>query len=272
MNAPTPVSHLAFLPETAPFSTEQRAWLNGFFAGILAPQGAPVAAPADAAALAAPQDDGAPWHDPAMALDERMKLAEGKALPRRLMAAMAQQDCGQCGYNCEDYSAAIAGGKEARLNLCVPGGKDTARMVKALAAELDGAVPAAAPAPAAPAALGPPGTSRDNPAPVTLVARHRLNKGASEKETWHVEFDLSAAGLDYTVGDSFGIYPENDPGLVEAVMAAISAPSDCLIDERPLADLLACDVALGAAPDGLFQLLTFLTGGERRRKARALAA
>ncbi|MEZ0215288.1 MAG: sulfite reductase subunit alpha, partial [Xanthobacteraceae bacterium] len=71
---------------------------------------------------------------------------------------------------------------------------------------------------------------------------------------------------------SFGIYPENDPGLVEAVMAAIGAPAGCLIDGRPLADVLARDVALGAAPDGLFQLLTFLTGGERRRKARALAA
>ena len=36
-----------------------------------------------------------------------MKLAEGKPLRRRMMAAMAQQDCGQCGYNCSDYSRAI---------------------------------------------------------------------------------------------------------------------------------------------------------------------
>ena len=42
-----------------------------------------------------------------MALSDRMKLAEGKPLPRRMMAAMAQQDCGQCGYNCKDYSEAI---------------------------------------------------------------------------------------------------------------------------------------------------------------------
>ena len=38
---------------------------------------------------------------------ERMKLAEGRPLRRRMMAAMAQQDCGQCGYNCEDYSSSI---------------------------------------------------------------------------------------------------------------------------------------------------------------------
>ena len=58
-------------------------------------------------APAADVDDGAPWHDPAMALSDRMKLAEGKPLPRRMMAAMAQQDCGQCGYNCHDYSEAL---------------------------------------------------------------------------------------------------------------------------------------------------------------------
>ena len=54
-------------------------------------------------------DDGAPWHDPVMPLADRMKLAEGRPLQRRMMAAMAQQDCGQCGYNCHDYSQALFG-------------------------------------------------------------------------------------------------------------------------------------------------------------------
>ena len=71
-----------------------------------------------------------------MALTERMKLAEGRPLRRRLMAAMGQQDCGQCGYNCQDYSDAIFLQKEERLNLCVPGGKETARMLKTLHQEL----------------------------------------------------------------------------------------------------------------------------------------
>ncbi len=42
-----------------------------------------------------------------MPMAERMKLAEGRPLRRRMMAAMAQQDCGQCGYNCHDYSEAL---------------------------------------------------------------------------------------------------------------------------------------------------------------------
>ncbi|GLK83430.1 sulfite reductase subunit alpha [Ancylobacter defluvii] len=293
MNAATPLSvpphsalpvpvppAIAFFPETAPFSAEQRDWLNGFFAAILAPQGlaggATALSPAENAALmpgaAAEEDDGAPWHDASMPLDERMKLAEGRPLPRRMMAAMAQQDCGQCGYLCDSYSAAIASGKEPKLNLCAPGGKETMRMLKALAAEMD-APAATAPAEAVPAApLGAPGSSRDNPALVRFLSRKRLNKGASEKETWHVEFDLAAAGLDYTVGDSFGIFPVNDGALVDAVLDAIGASREEMIGDKLARDVLGEAVSLGAAPDGLFQLLTYHSGGEMRRKARALAA
>src|SRR5438045_9091004 len=136
----------ALVPETAPFSNEQRAWLNGFFAGFVSLDGAGVTAlsPEQSAALmpgAANEfgdaDNGeAPWHDQTLAMTERMTLAEGRPLRRRMMAAMAQQDCGQCGYNCEDYSNLIAAKKEERLNLCVPGGKETARMLKSLYEEL----------------------------------------------------------------------------------------------------------------------------------------
>src|SRR4029077_2218504 len=82
------------------------------------------------------EDDGAPWHDQTMPLAERMKLADGKPLRRKMMAAMGQQDCGQCGYDCKDYADALFSKKEARLNLCVPGGKETARMTKALHTEI----------------------------------------------------------------------------------------------------------------------------------------
>ena len=131
------------LPENAPFTPEQRSWLNGFFAGLLSYDGSPdtqapmLAGPAAQSVAAADPladgDDGeAPWHDQTMPMAERMTLAEGRPLRRRMMAAMAQQDCGQCGYNCEDYANALFLGKEARLNLCVPGGKETARALKAL--------------------------------------------------------------------------------------------------------------------------------------------
>lgn len=282
-NMPSPIPSL--VPETAPFSDEQRAWLNGFFAGFVSLDGfgvTPLSGDQAAALLnnggAAGDDDdgGAPWHDQTIPLTDRMKLADGKPLRWRLMAAMAQQDCGQCGYDCRNYSGAIFSGKEERLNLCVPGGKETTRMVKTLHDEIKQGPRATiaavgAPAAAAPVEAAPPGSSRDHPVLASFLSRTRLNKKGSEKETWHIEFDLSASGLDYTVGDALGVYPTNDPALVEAIIKALGAPPDFPIGGRALREVLFDAVSLSPAPDMLFQLYSYVTGGERRKKARALA-
>src|SRR6202048_927160 len=157
-----PPPRIEIIPSSAPFSEAQRSWLNGFFAGLLSDAPTPLSAEQGAAVMQGPAgdaDDGeAPWHDQTMPIADRMKLAEGRPLRRRMMAAMAQQDCGQCGYNCNDYSDAIASKSEARLNLCVPGGKETARMLKALHEELEKAPPATSASAAAPALAPPPGT------------------------------------------------------------------------------------------------------------------
>jgi sulfite reductase (NADPH) flavoprotein alpha-component len=279
------------IAENAPFTAEQREWLNGFFAGLLSLDGGVTPLSAEEAAALMPQgfapapaakgplddgDDGeAPWHDQTMPLAERMKLAEGRPLRRRMMAAMGQQDCGQCGYNCEDYSNAIFVKSEERLNLCVPGGKETARMLKKLYEDFDGAAPAApavvTPAPAAEQRARPGAASRDKPIEATLVSRTLLNKPGSGKETWHIEFDIGASGLEYAVGDCFGLFPTNDPALVEAVLKAIEAPPDFPIGGRTLRDVLTDGVSLNPTPDMLFQLISYLTGGDRRQKAKALA-
>ncbi len=132
--------------------------------------------------------------------------------------------------------------------------------------------PRHAPADAAPAPKAAPGRSRDNPVEATFLSRRRLNKDGSNKETWHIEFDLAECGLDYEVGDSFGIFPANDPALVDAIIAALGAPPDFPIGGRGLRDVLVDGVSLSPAPDMLFQLISFLTGGERRVKAKKLAA
>src|SRR6476620_7634641 len=160
MNQMTPPPKIESIPSSAPFSEAQRSWLNGFLAGLLSTDGsAPLSSEQGAAVLQGPSGDGddgeAPWHDQTLPIAERMKLADGRPLRRRIMAAMAQQDCGQCGYNCQDYSEAIAGKAEARLNLCVPGGKETARMLKALNEELEKA-PSASPGTAVPPAVAAP--------------------------------------------------------------------------------------------------------------------
>jgi sulfite reductase (NADPH) flavoprotein alpha-component len=170
--------------------------------------------------------------------------------------------------------------QEERLNLCVPGGKETTRALKLLYQEFKdapAAVGSALPASVvadresgcAPAMRG---RSRDNPAEAVFCSRTRLNRPGSAKETWHLEFDINDAGLDYSVGDTLGIFPSNDPALVDAVIKALHASPDFPIDGRPLCTVLADSVSLGAAPDLLFQLISYITGGELRQKAKALAS
>ena len=279
MNQMTPPPKIEIIPSSAPFSEAQRSWLNGFFAGFLSEAPTPLTAEQGAAVMEAPagDDDGeAPWHDQTIPIVDRMKLAEGRPLRRRMMAAMAQQDCGQCGYNCHDYSEAIASRAEARLNLCVPGGKETARMLKTLYEDLDKAPPAVKSPAGEPAAPAPPpiaeaGRSRDNPVPATFVSRRLLNKKGSEKETWHIDFDLSGSSLDYVVGDSFGIFARNELGHVDQIIALLGASHTTGVRGRTLREVLTDEVSLSPAPDTLFELISFITGGAQREKARALA-
>ncbi len=277
--SPTPV---LTIPESAPFTAEQRSWLSGYFSALLSPDalGATPISGGDAAAFGAPagpelaENDAAPWHDPSIVLPERMDMAKERPLAPRLMAAMAQQDCGQCGYNCADYANALFLKTEERLNLCAPGGKETARALKALALEIGGGSEAADadPATVVEAPLGPRGYCRENPVPATFLSRRRLNGEASEKETWHVEIDLTGSDVAYVVGDSLGVFPTNATLVVDAVIAQLGARPERVIGARTLRDHLLYDYALGAAPDALFTLFSQVTGGEARRKARALAA
>src|SRR6266699_141693 len=144
------MSYIApIVPDNSPFSPAQRAWLNGLLAGLVgadqamrADAGTPVlsAQPLPVPQAADPAPEEFPWHDPALPIDERIRLADGRPLERRMMAAMGQLDCGQCNYLCQTYAEAIARGEEKSLTRCVPGGKETARMLK----ELVAAPPAAA--------------------------------------------------------------------------------------------------------------------------------
>ena len=258
----------------APFSDAQRAWLNRFFAEELL-KSMPAASPPQPAVPK--EDESTPWKDPAMAIEARMGLAASRPVRWKLMAAMAQQDCGQCGSNCADYSLAIHEQAEPRLNLCAPGGKATARMLKTLVEEMGGGVidPEEIAAKAAAAPKEPHdariGYSRAHPVTAHFVSRTRLNGANSEKHTCHIEIDLPESGLGYEVGDSLGIFPQNDPALADAIIAAIDVPPDFPIAGEAFRDVLIERTSLGAAPDALFQFISYLTGGERKKTALALA-
>ncbi len=240
------------IPENAPFSAAQRAWLNGFLAGLYGSATAPAANLSTATPITEAEEEDFPWHDPALEMPERMDLAAGRPLKQRLMAAMAQLDCGQCGYLCKTYSEAIAEGREATLTLCVPGAKPTSRMLKQLLAE----TPAAAPAPAAAA----PGPVRPALLPVRVLSAEPLTKPGSAKDVRHVVIDLTASGLAYEPGDSIGLATPNDPALVAACIAALGAPETEEVPcpdgvARPLREAFAAHLDIARPLDRTLDLL-----------------
>src|SRR5690606_23703501 len=129
------------------------------------------------------------------------------------------------------------------------------RLVKALAAELgeaNAATPAAVVEKQEPAPVSVrPGTSRENPVDAVFVGRRRLNGEGSEKDTHHVEFDIGGSGLDYQVGDSFGVFPRNHAGHVDQIIAMLGAAHTTEVRGRSLRDVLIEEVSLGLAPDAL---------------------
>jgi len=241
---------VALLPETAPFSSAQRAWLDGFIAGLFAIDG--TAVPSASAAAAEPEAaEDLPWHDPLLSLDERLDLAAGRKSPHVLMAAMAQLDCGQCGYFCETYAAAIASGAEASLTRCVPGGKATSRKLKELLADIGAPAEAKATVPAMPAAPTPAPVETESGAHITALLRQAssLHPAPTEKDTRHVVLEAVDGALPYEAGDSLGIVARNDPGLVAAIIERLGATPDTAVlspdgIERPLAEALTdhCEI------------------------------
>ncbi len=244
------MSTISILPESAPFNAEQRAWLNGFFAGMLGLQGGDGAQLAalqqvalgnipEASPVAAAEEETFPWHDPALPISERIALAENKPLPRKLMAAMAQLNCGACGYLCQTYSEAIADGSETNLKLCAPGGSETAKLIKLLLKEQPANGTANGHTNGHAAVNGHAAAySRSNPFAAKLVSSTNLNGEGSEKHTSHVVLDLTGSGLKYEVGDALGVFPRNCPELVDEVLAAVRADVSTQVSFKGEAKLL----------------------------------
>jgi sulfite reductase (NADPH) flavoprotein alpha-component len=255
MNAMAPVPSL--VPENAPFSTEQRAWLNGFFAAYLGVESGAATEPAAVAGDADP-DEEFPWHDASLAMAERLELAKDAKPQRQLMAAMAQLDCGQCGYLCQSYAEAVWTGAEGDMGRCVPGGRETQRKLKELMAALEPQRDASAVAAPAVKTVGALGT-RDRPALATLIDAHPLSRPGASKDVRHVVFDLSTTDLTYEAGDSLGVYARKNPQLVQAVLDRLGASGEEMVafDDTalPLRQVLLSKVDISRPSDECLEFL-----------------
>jgi len=84
-----------------------------------------------------PQTSTVAFHKDTLTLPERMQMAEemGGGIETKLFAAMAQTDCGACGWDCEGYAHAIATAETKDISLCTPGETETLDMLKKLMEE-----------------------------------------------------------------------------------------------------------------------------------------
>lgn len=68
--------------------------------------------------------------------------------------------------------------------------------------------------------------SRTNPFHAEILENLNLNGRGSNKETRHLEISLEGSGLTYQPGDALGVYPQNDPELVNELIQALNSNPD----------------------------------------------
>jgi sulfite reductase (NADPH) flavoprotein alpha-component len=64
------------------------------------------------------------------------------------------------------------------------------------------------------------GYTKKNPFPAKLLANINLNARGSAKDTHHIALSLAGSGLSYEVGDALGVYVQNCPEVVDAVITS----------------------------------------------------
>jgi sulfite reductase (NADPH) flavoprotein alpha-component len=180
------------------------------------------------------------------------------------------------------YAEFCAIGRHIDEKLAALGG---ARMVDRVDCDLDFEEPAAAWIAAALQALRPAGAPEasapasirdlaDDEAPVRdalgEVTEHvNLNSSRSDKETIHLALGFEDRAPAYEPGDSLELYPENDPALVEQILAATGLSADdslrrTLLTERDITTLSPVTIDRLLATTGHGGLRELVDGGDVR--------
>ncbi|MCF7786607.1 MAG: flavodoxin domain-containing protein [Prosthecobacter sp.] len=264
------------IPENAPFSVEQRAWLNGFLAGVLnrgaAPNGAASAESKRPLLIAFGSQSGN-----AESLAKRLaREATGRGFAARaagldslqpaelvkeenvllITSTWGEGDMPDNAVSFWDsinqngssprldgvqFSVLALGDKNYGDTFCLAGKKLDTRLEELgakrivdrvdcdvefddLAKKWSASAFTALTGSTAPVASTDPeeeaGFTKKNPFPAKLIDNTPLNARGSSKDTRHIGFSLAGSGLNYEVGDALGVFVQNCPEVVDAVIAA----------------------------------------------------
>ncbi|UZJ77060.1 assimilatory sulfite reductase (NADPH) flavoprotein subunit [Fictibacillus sp. KU28468] len=86
--------------------------------------------------------------------------------------------------------------------------------------------------------------SRTNPFHAEVLENINLNGRGSNKETRHLELSLEGSNLSFEPGDSLGVYPENDPELVDLLLEELHWNPEEIITVNKQGDVAALKQAL----------------------------
>lgn len=110
--------------------------------------------------------------------------------------------------------------------------------------------------------------SRTNPFYAEVLENINLNGRGSNKETRHLELSLEGSGLVYEPGDSLGIYPTNDPALVDELIQTCGWNEEESVtvhkngDTLPLKEALTSHFEITVLTKPLLQKIAALTKSE----------
>lgn len=68
--------------------------------------------------------------------------------------------------------------------------------------------------------------SRERPFTAPVLANERITGRGASREVRHLEVSLAGSGLEYRPGDALGVWHENPPTVVDAVLASLRAAGD----------------------------------------------
>ena len=84
--------------------------------------------------------------------------------------------------------------------------------------------------------------TRERPFAAELLANQRITGRDSDRDVRHLELSLEGAHLDYEPGDSLGVWIENPPALVDAIVQSLDLDADAVVshggDALPLHEWL----------------------------------